>query len=175
MTGLLLKPAVETPVEPIVEATSFQEAPHTQEKAITEADLSAYNNTGYIPEPPPIIDESVILNALGEPSLQSLGLGSSWTPVGWVQQLIEFFHVSLGLPWYSSIVIFAVIMRTCLFPITIKSQQNAAKMKKIAPLTARLREKINEAKMSGDSLKGIHFYPIFQFYTSYCIMAGLSI
>lgn len=152
-----LKPA-EAPLEPLVEAavkdTSIPDAPQTLASPAEISD-SAYNNTGYIPEPPAIIDESVILNALGEPSLQSLGLGSNFTPVGWVQQAIEFFHVSLGLPWYSSIVLFALIMRTCLFPITIKSQQNAAKMKKIAPLTARLRDKINEAKMSGDSLKGV--------------------
>lgn len=150
------KPAAEAPLEPMAETaakdTSIPDAPQVQEPLATAAD-SAYNNTGYIPEPPAIIDETVILNALGEPSLQSLGLGSNFTPVGWVQQAIEFFHVSLGLPWYSSIVLFAVIMRTCLFPITIKSQQNAAKMKKIAPLTARLRDKINEAKMNGDSLK----------------------
>jgi len=114
---------------------------------------SAYNNTGYIPEPPPIIDESVIMNVLGEPTLQSIGLASIYTPVGWAQTALEYFHVGLGLPWYASIVLFAVIMRTCLFPITVKSQQNAARMKKIAPLTNRLREKINEAKMTGDSLK----------------------
>ncbi len=119
-----------------------------------QVNLSEYNNTGYIPEPPPIIDESIILNAIGEPSLQSLGLASSYTPVGWAQQAIEFFHVSLGMPWYTSIILFACIIRACLFPITVKSQQNAAKMKKIAPLTSRLREKLNEAKMSGDSLKG---------------------
>ncbi len=45
-------------------------------------------------------------------------------------------------------------MRFCLFPVTVKSQQNAAKMRKIAPLTNRLKEKLNEAKLSGDSLKG---------------------
>jgi len=116
--------------------------------------LSEYNNTGYIPEPPPIVDESIILNAIGEPTLQSLGLASSYTPPGLVQQAIEFFHVSLGMPWYTSIALFACLFRLCLFPITVKSQQNAAKMKKIAPITNRLREKLNEAKMSGDSLKG---------------------
>lgn len=119
-----------------------------------QVNLSEYNNTGYIPEPPPIIDESIILNAIGEPSLQSLGLASNFTPVGWVQSAIEFLHVSCDMPWYTAIAVFGLIMRACLFPITVKSQQNASKMKKIAPLTNRLREKLNEAKMSGDSLKG---------------------
>ena len=74
---------------------------------------------------------------------------------GWVQNAVEFFHVSLGMPWYSSIILIAVIIRVCLFPITVASQKNAAKMKKIAPLTARLREKLEEAKRTGDNLKGI--------------------
>lgn len=115
--------------------------------------LSDYNNTGYIPEPPAIIDESIILNAIGEPSLESLGLASYYTPIGWAQNLIEFMHVSLGLPWFASIVLFAFCMRACLFPITVKSQQNASKMKKSAPLMNRMKEKLSDAKMSGDSMK----------------------
>jgi len=34
------------------------------------------------PKPPPIFDESIILNTLGEPTLQSLGLGSYYFPTG---------------------------------------------------------------------------------------------
>lgn len=144
----------KTDVEKI-EASTLSGADETLLKKAEDVpvDPSNFNNTGYIPEPPVIIDENVVLNALGEPGLQSLGLASYYTPVGWAQNAIEFFHVSLGLPWYSAIILFAVLMRTCLFPVTVKSQQNAAKMKKIAPLTNRLKEKINEAKMSGDSLK----------------------
>lgn len=137
---------------PVVNET--QQTKQVAETPQDQIDLSAYNQTGYIPEPPSIVDENIILNALGEPALQQLGLGSYYTPIGWVQNCIEYFHASLGLPWYTSIALFAVCMRFCLFPITVKSQQNAAKMKKIAPLTNRLKDKLNEAKLSGDSLKG---------------------
>lgn len=134
-------------------ANEPQQSKPVEEIPQDQIDLTAYNQTGYIPEPPSIVDENIVLNALGEPALQQLGLASYYTPIGWVQNCIEYFHASLGMPWFASIALFAVCMRFCLFPITVKSQQNAAKMKKIAPLTNRLKEKLNEAKLSGDSLK----------------------
>ena len=68
--------------------------------------------------------------------------------------MVEFCHVELGLPWYQAIILFTFILRTALFPITIKAQRNAVTMKRMAPITNKLRDKINEAKLSGDSLKG---------------------
>jgi hypothetical protein len=65
----------------------------------------------YIPPPPdiPVPDPmtqigEVALNALGEPTFTSLGLGGYW-PSGWVQTALEYLHVSLDLPWWSAIVI----------------------------------------------------------------------
>ena len=142
-------------------ANEPQQSKPVEEIPQDQIDLTAYNQTGYIPEPPSIVDENIVLNALGEPALQQLGLASYYTPIGWVQNCIEYFHASLGMPWFASIALFAVCMRFCLFPITVKSQQNAAKMKKIAPLTNRLKEKLNEAKLSGDSLKGKHRNNVF--------------
>lgn len=40
----------------------------------------------------------------GEPSFSSLGLGS-YTPVGIIQNCMEFLHISCDLPWWGSIVI----------------------------------------------------------------------
>lgn len=65
----------------------------------------------YIPPPPTVPDISNTvseiagaLNEIGEPTLQSLGLGSFW-PSGLVQQGLELLHVGLGLPWWGSIVV----------------------------------------------------------------------
>lgn len=44
------------------------------------------------------------LNALGEPTLQSMGLGS-FMPSGLIQQGLELLHAGLGLPWWGSIVV----------------------------------------------------------------------
>ena len=50
---------------------------------------------------PPLSD--VTLNALGEPTLSSIGL-CSWLPNGWVQYGLELLHVNLDLPWWAAIV-----------------------------------------------------------------------
>lgn len=42
-------------------------------------------------------------NKLGEETLQSAGLGS-WSPVGMLQNALEFMHVSCGLPWWGAII-----------------------------------------------------------------------
>lgn len=61
-----------------------------------------------IPEPLPMADIAAeaarTLNALGEPTFASLGLGG-WTPVGIVQNCFEYLHVTLGIPWWQAIVI----------------------------------------------------------------------
>lgn len=71
--------------------------------------------------------------------------------------IIEFCHVELGLPWYQALILFTFILRTVLFPITVKSQRNAVTLKRIGPISNKLRDKMNEAKLSGDSLKGFFF------------------
>lgn len=69
-----------------------------------------------IPEPPPIpqdiVDEAINqLNALGEPTLESLGLGG-YSPVGLVQHAFEMLHIYLGLDWWAAI---AVGKNFCVF------------------------------------------------------------
>lgn len=61
-----------------------------------------------IPEPPPIPEgtEEILnrLNALGEPTFASLGLGTN-SPVGIAQQCFEYLHVNLGIQWWAAIAI----------------------------------------------------------------------
>ena len=140
----------EAPLNLASENIKIPDASQTNVSVKDDVDLSA----GYIPEPPPIFDESIVLNALGEPTLQSLGLASSWTPAGWIQSILEIFHVDLGLPWFQAIALFAVCLRTFLLPINIKAQQNSAKLRKIAPEMGLLNEKLSNAKMTGNNLEG---------------------
>lgn len=108
-----------------------------------------------IPEPPsvPTIVEEVSLNALGEPTLESLGLGG-WSPSGMVQQCLEFFHANLGMPWWASILTGTIIVRLLLFPLVVKSQKNAAKMQNNMPELQMLQAKMSEARQTGNSLLG---------------------
>ena len=63
---------------------------------------------GDIPEAPEIssfVEEAskIVLNAAGEPTFASIGLGSAWTPAGWVQTSLEFLHCTVGMPWWAAI------------------------------------------------------------------------
>lgn len=46
----------------------------------------------------------VLQAATSEQSLAELGL-AGYTPVGLIQNLLEFIHVDLGLPWWGAIVV----------------------------------------------------------------------
>lgn len=137
-------------------SSSVEEQTPSSDATATLGDATATSSSidtslGYIPEPPAIVDESVILNALGEPTLQSLGLGS-WWPWGCFQTILEAIHVNTGLEWFESIAIFAVALRICLLPITISSQRNAGKMRKVAPGMKHLQAKMNDARATNDYL-----------------------
>ena len=43
-----------------------------------------------------------VIQTAAEQSFAELGLGS-YTPVGLIQNLLEFMHVNLGLPWWGAI------------------------------------------------------------------------
>lgn len=45
----------------------------------------------------------VLQAVTAEPTLAELGL-AGYTPVGLIQNLLEFMHVDLGLPWWGAIV-----------------------------------------------------------------------
>jgi hypothetical protein len=130
------------PTEPISSTTNFN------------APITPAEPTGYIPEPPPIPMDELVLNAIGEPTLKSLGLGSSFTPPGWIQLFMETLHVDVGLSWFQSIVVFTVIMRTCLIPLSIAIQRNAAQMKIMMPKLQELTTKIQEAKIMNNYIEG---------------------
>ncbi|XP_074110108.1 OXA1L mitochondrial inner membrane protein isoform X2 [Cotesia typhae] len=107
-----------------------------------------------VPVPPPISVEEIVAatNALGEPTLASVGLGG-WWPSGIAQQYLELIHVSLDLPWWATIALGTVIVRTILFPLVIVSQRNAANLHNTLPEMQKIQSRITEARMNGDQLQ----------------------
>lgn len=91
------------------------------------------------------------LNALGEPTLSSLGL-ASWYPNGLIQFGLEHLHVALDVPWWAAIAIGTVILRVSTFPIVVLSQRNAANMHNHMPIVQKLQEKFTKAKNTGNML-----------------------
>eukprot|EP00063_Salmo_salar_P036801 XP_014011636.1 PREDICTED: mitochondrial inner membrane protein OXA1L-like [Salmo salar] len=96
---------------------------------------------------PTVVD---VLQGVGvELSLSELGLGSA-TPVGLVQNLLEFMHVDMGMPWWGAIVVGTVLARIMVFPVIVKGQREAAKLNNVMPEMTKFTNKMNEAKQSGN-------------------------
>uniref|UniRef100_A0A0K8S539 Membrane insertase YidC/Oxa/ALB C-terminal domain-containing protein n=1 Tax=Lygus hesperus TaxID=30085 RepID=A0A0K8S539_LYGHE len=132
----------------------------SQAPVFTTPDISA--TTGGIPElsaTPPELLNTVVENVGrfgGEASLQSIGLGSS-SPVGLVQQALEFLHVGMDLPWWGAIAAGTLVIRICVFPLVIMSQRNAAKMNNNSPEMQAIQLKMSEARERGDRLDAARY------------------
>ncbi|XP_053402311.1 mitochondrial inner membrane protein OXA1L-like isoform X2 [Mercenaria mercenaria] len=112
---------------------------------------------GYIPDIPiaPMDDMKTVLpelNALGEPTLQSIGLAGN-SPSGCVQQLLELIHVSLDMPWWGAIALGALAIRTVLFPVMIYQRRATINLRNHMPTITRLQQKINDAKTVGNQME----------------------
>nr|XP_040035893.1 mitochondrial inner membrane protein OXA1L [Gasterosteus aculeatus aculeatus] len=90
--------------------------------------------------------------AATETSLAELGL-AGYTPVGLIQNLLEFMHVDLGLPWWGAIVVGTVLARMAVFPVIVKGQREAAKLNNVMPEMSKLTTRMNEAKQSGNKFE----------------------
>lgn len=97
----------------------------------------------------PVTALDVLQEVGAEASLAELGLGS-YTPVGLIQNLLEFMHVSIGLPWWGAIVAGTIIARCAVFPVIVKGQREAAKLNNVMPEMTKLTTRMNEAKQSGN-------------------------
>lgn len=97
----------------------------------------------------PLTALDVLREVGAEASLSELGLGSS-TPVGLIQNLLEFMHVSIGLPWWGAIVAGTILARCVVFPVIVKGQREAAKLNNVMPEMTKLTNRMNEAKQSGN-------------------------
>ncbi|XP_010952995.2 mitochondrial inner membrane protein OXA1L isoform X1 [Camelus bactrianus] len=110
-----------------------------------------------IPAPPPPTaatevasgDTADIVHAAAEQSFSELGLGS-FTPVGLIQNLLEFMHVNLGLPWWGAIAACTVLARCLVFPLIVKGQREAAKIHNHMPEIQKFSTRIREAKLTGN-------------------------
>ena len=72
--------------------------------------------------------------------------GRVFSPLtGVVGDALEFFY-SLGAPWWLSIVILTVIVRTLLFPLTVKQVKSMRAMQDLRPEMERIRAKYKDNK-----------------------------
>src|SRR5215212_7101100 len=57
---------------------------------------------------------------------------------------LEFFHYSWGIPWWLSIVVLTAIVRSLLFPLTIKQVKSMRAMQDLKPEMDKLRAKYKD-------------------------------
>ncbi|ERE89351.1 inner membrane protein OXA1L [Cricetulus griseus] len=104
---------------------------------------------------PPVVPEVAsggtadAIQCAAEQSFSELGLGS-YTPVGLIQNLLEFMHVDLGLPWWGAIATCTVLARCLVFPLIVKGQREAVKIHNHMPVIQKFSTQIREAKLAGD-------------------------
>lgn len=83
--------------------------------------------------------------------MQDYDLDFGWGPTSMMQWIFEHIQVYGGLDYLPTIFIIGVIMRTfIMFPVTIQSSNNAAKMKAMTPLTGPLTQRMKAAGLAGD-------------------------
>ncbi|XP_077401466.1 mitochondrial inner membrane protein OXA1L [Vanacampus margaritifer] len=98
-------------------------------------------------------DTAEVLRAADpEARLAELGLAGH-TPVGVIQNLLEFVHMDMGLPWWAAIVFGTVVARLAVFPVIVKGQREAAKLNNVMPEMNRLSGRMTEAKQSGNKFE----------------------
>lgn len=105
-----------------------------------------------IPAIPEVPVASVIesVSSSLEPTLASIGLGG-WSPVGVLQNALEFLHISCDLPWWGAIVVSTICLRLVLTPLVIIAQRNAAKMHEAMPKMQAIQLKMTEARQMGNA------------------------
>lgn len=133
----------------ILLSTAGVSVPHTEAPATPVLDP--------IPEPPvptPEILDTVA--AAGEQPFESLGLGG-WSPVGIVQNCLEYLHVSLDVPWWGAIVIGTIVVRVLMFPLVVIAQRNGARMNNYLPQLQVLQLKMTEARQTGNQLDAARY------------------
>lgn len=86
-------------------------------------------------------------------TLKSLGLASSFTPVGWIQSLLEAVNVSTALPWSLTIVLSTSLVRLIGIPFTLRSTRASANLVPIRPQYESLMNDLKAASQSGDSVR----------------------
>ena len=132
--------------------------------ASTETNIST-TITEKIPEPPvipdlppvpKIVEDPVVLPEGAEVPFESIGLGG-WSPVGMVQNCMEFLHISCDIPWWGTILIGTVVVRACLLPLVIIAQRNAANVANNVPQMQLIQEKLTEARQSGNQLEAARY------------------
>jgi len=83
--------------------------------------------------------------------LKSLGLDYGYGPTALMEWALEHIHIFAGTPWWISIALTAVLVRTVLFKPYVDAAENASKMARIMPITKPITDRMTAASKAGDT------------------------
>lgn len=128
-------PTTSQITEPVTEEAIASTVSATQE---TLAEVAAQNA------------DSITEVAMKYGDLKAMGL-VNFSPVGALETVLEAVHISTGLPWWATIAVTTVTIRTLLVPFIVKLQGNTARLHNVKPQLERLTENMKLAKESNDT------------------------
>ncbi|GAB0202260.1 mitochondrial inner membrane protein OXA1L [Grus japonensis] len=92
-----------------------------------------------------------------EVRLEELGLGA-FTPVGLVQNFLQFLHLDVGLPWWGAIAAGTLGARLALLPLLLRGQREAARLAAHVPQLQQLSQRLAEARRGADQFQVARAY-----------------
>ncbi|KAM9251665.1 mitochondrial inner membrane protein OXA1L [Cariama cristata] len=92
-----------------------------------------------------------------EVRLEDLGLGA-FTPVGLVQNFLQFLHLDVGLPWWGAIAVGTLGARLALLPLLVRGQREAARLAAHMPQLQLLSQRLAEARRGSDQFRVTRAY-----------------
>ncbi|EDW05095.1 GH23226 [Drosophila grimshawi] len=137
-------------------ALRFASSSSTEGPVKELVDLPAIPEAPIVPATENLLDAANLVNASGEVPFASIGLGG-WSPVGMVQQCMEFLHCTWDIPWWGTIAIGTICVRTLIFPLVILAQRNSARMSNNMPQMQVLQLKMTEARQSGNAIESARY------------------
>lgn len=149
----ILHPSTLRPLYAAAAAVRFASTGPAADTSLKIVDLP---NIPDAPIPPAVPLNNVTELVSGEPSFASIGLGG-YSPVGIVQNCMEFLHCTWDIPWWGAIAIGTLAVRTIIFPLVILAQRNSAKMNNNMPQMQVLQLKMTEARQSGNAIESARY------------------
>ena len=98
-----------------------------------------------------MIDTLAVLAPLQYGDLAALGL-ARWSPAGLATWILKLINVSVGLPWFQTIVTGTLLLHLLLLPFSIKQLHNSAALVPFQPWLVELKAELNKAYKTGDKL-----------------------
>jgi YidC/Oxa1 family membrane protein insertase len=121
-------------------------------EAVIPADAGVAQATSSLPSSSDALDTTIAaLAPLQYGDLAALGL-AGWSPAGLSSWMLELINVSMGLPWFYTIIAGTLVSRLLLLPFSLKQLRNSAALTPHQPRLLELKQDLDKAYRTGDKL-----------------------